>query len=196
MTCGRAVGMVARDQGKTSAMRYEYKVVPAPARGAKAKGVKGAEARFVQGLAHVLNDMGAAGWEYLRAETLPSEERSGLTGSVTVWRTVLVFRRAVAGMGATEGSGAGLGAAGLGAAGLALGAAEAPVEPEPAVEPDWQRPVPTPVPTPAPAEPSVAESAAEQAPAPAEDSDNGVEETRDIDAPSRFLQSRGTPREG
>ena len=73
--------------------RYEYKVVPAPSRGVKAKGVKGAEARFAYGLEQVLQEMGAAGWEYLRAETLPSEERAGLTASVTNWRTVLVFRR-------------------------------------------------------------------------------------------------------
>jgi hypothetical protein len=32
----------------------------------------------------------------LRAELLPSDERSGLTGSTTNWRNVLVFRRVVA----------------------------------------------------------------------------------------------------
>ncbi|MDK3073610.1 DUF4177 domain-containing protein [Sedimentitalea sp. JM2-8] len=72
---------------------FEYKVVPAPAKGAKAKGVKTAEGRFALSIEAVLNDMGAAGWEYLRAELLPSEERSGLTGSTTNWRNVLVFRR-------------------------------------------------------------------------------------------------------
>lgn len=41
-----------------------------------------------------MNDMGAQGWEYQRAETLPSIERSGLTGSTTEWRNLLVFRRA------------------------------------------------------------------------------------------------------
>ncbi|WP_233155075.1 DUF4177 domain-containing protein [Sedimentitalea arenosa] len=73
--------------------RYEYKVVPAPARGQKAKGVKTAEGRFALSVETVLNEMGAAGWEYQRAELLPSEERSGLTGSTTNWRNVLVFRR-------------------------------------------------------------------------------------------------------
>ena len=76
--------------------RYEYKVVPAPAKGVKAKGVKTPEGRFSQGLQEVLNAVAADGWEYCRAELLPSEERSGLTGSVTNWRNVLVFRRAVA----------------------------------------------------------------------------------------------------
>ncbi len=75
---------------------YEYKVVPAPARGEKAKGVKGAEARFAYALQRVMNEMGAEGWEYQRSETLPSEERSGLTSKVTTWRNVLVFRRMLA----------------------------------------------------------------------------------------------------
>lgn len=72
---------------------WEYKVVPAPARGEKAKGVKGAEARFAYALQRIMNEMGAEGWEYQRSETLPSEERSGLTSKVTNWRNVLVFRR-------------------------------------------------------------------------------------------------------
>lgn len=41
-----------------------------------------------------MNDMAASGWEYQRAETLPSTERAGLTGSTTEWRNLLVFRRA------------------------------------------------------------------------------------------------------
>lgn len=73
---------------------WEYKVVPAPTKGVKAPGVKGAEGRFAHALEALMNDMGADGWEYQRAETLPSTERSGLTGSTTEWRNVLVFRRA------------------------------------------------------------------------------------------------------
>ncbi|WP_342783965.1 DUF4177 domain-containing protein [Puniceibacterium confluentis] len=72
---------------------FEYKVIPAPARGEKGKGVKGPEARFAHALELVMNEMAADGWEYQRAETLPSSERSGLTGSVTQWRNLLVFRR-------------------------------------------------------------------------------------------------------
>ncbi len=37
--------------------------------------------------------MSAEGWEYVRADVLPSEERSGLTGRTTVYHNVLVFRR-------------------------------------------------------------------------------------------------------
>jgi len=75
--------------------RYEYKVVPAPSKGRKARGVKTPEGRFALSIEDVLNQMGEEGWEYLRAELLPSEERSGLTSSITQWRNVLVFRRAL-----------------------------------------------------------------------------------------------------
>lgn len=75
--------------------RYEYKVAPAPKKGTKAKGVKTPEGRFAVTIEQLLNEMGAEGWEYQRAELLPSEERVGLTGSTTNWRNILVFRRAV-----------------------------------------------------------------------------------------------------
>ena len=74
--------------------RYEYKVVPAPQKGTKAKGVKTPEGRFANSIEQLLNQMGQDGWEYQRAELLPSEERTGLTGSAVNWRNVLVFRRA------------------------------------------------------------------------------------------------------
>lgn len=75
--------------------RYEYKVVPAPAKGQKSKSVKTPEGRFALSVEEVLNEMAALGWDYQRAELLPSEERTGLTGSTTNWRNVLVFRRAL-----------------------------------------------------------------------------------------------------
>jgi hypothetical protein len=43
-----------------------------------------------------MNDMAREGWEYLRADTLPCEERAGLTGKTTTYQNVLVFRRVVA----------------------------------------------------------------------------------------------------
>ena len=76
-------------------MRYEYKVVPAPTKPQKAPRVKGAEAKFAYGLETVMNTYAADGWEYQRADILPSEERRGLRASQTVYRTVLVFRRAL-----------------------------------------------------------------------------------------------------
>ena len=82
--------------------RYTYKVIPAPAKGRKAPGVKGAEARFAHGLEEAMNEMAAQGWEYLRADILPSEERQGLTSTATVYRSVLVFRREAQGTGAAD----------------------------------------------------------------------------------------------
>ena len=73
--------------------RYEYKVVPAPTKGLKGKGVRGAEARFSHAVQELMNGMAGYGWEYQRSETLPSTERSGLTGTTTEWRNVMVFRR-------------------------------------------------------------------------------------------------------
>lgn len=74
---------------------WEYKVMPAPTRGLKGKGIKGAEGRFANAIELLMNDMSADGWEFQRAETLPSMERVGLTGSATEWRNLLVFRRKV-----------------------------------------------------------------------------------------------------
>ncbi|WP_342070523.1 DUF4177 domain-containing protein [Yoonia algicola] len=75
-------------------MTYEYKVVPAPLRGLKARGVKTAEDRFALALETAMNALARDGWEYLRADTLPSEQREGLMGKATVYQNMLVFRRA------------------------------------------------------------------------------------------------------
>jgi hypothetical protein len=77
-------------------MVYEYRVVPAPSRGEKARGVKTTADRFALALTGVMNTLGREGWEYLRADTLPCEERVGLTGSKTSFQHLLVFRRLVA----------------------------------------------------------------------------------------------------
>lgn len=76
--------------------RFEYKVVPAPRRGEKARGVKGLEDRFALALTTLMNRLGREGWEYLRADTLPVEERHGITGRAsTSNQNMLVFRRAL-----------------------------------------------------------------------------------------------------
>lgn len=77
-------------------MTYEYSVIAAPNRGEKAKDAKTPTDRFALALTAELNRMAEAGWEYLRADVLPSEERSGLTGRATVYHNVLVFRRPLA----------------------------------------------------------------------------------------------------
>lgn len=73
--------------------RYEYKVVPAPTKPGKIKGVKGTDNRFAAELAGLMNRFGADGWEYQRTDTLPCEERQGLTGRVTTFQNMLIFRR-------------------------------------------------------------------------------------------------------
>lgn len=73
--------------------RYEYRVIPAPARAEKARGAKTTEDRYAQTLASLMNAQGREGWEFLRAETLPTEERSGFTRRSTVYVNLLVFRR-------------------------------------------------------------------------------------------------------
>jgi hypothetical protein len=75
--------------------RFEYKVIPAPKRGEKARGVKTTEDRFAHALTTLMNQLGAEGWDYVRADALPCEERVGLTGTKTTFQNVLVFRRAI-----------------------------------------------------------------------------------------------------
>ncbi len=75
--------------------RYEYTVIPAPDRGSRTKGAKTPTERYAVALAEAINAMAGDGWDYLRAETLPSEERSGIASRQTLWHNVLVFRRSL-----------------------------------------------------------------------------------------------------
>ncbi|WP_417723894.1 DUF4177 domain-containing protein [Salipiger sp.] len=172
---------------------YEYKVVPAPAKGEKAKGIKSAEGRFAFAIERVMNDMAAEGWEYQRAETLPSEERSGLTSSQSVWRNLLVFRRPVAPAAETV-------APTVAAPAVAAPAVSAPVVAAPAPAPAVAAPPPPdeddiPDEDPVPTNPATATTVDEEFPAlrPAPRrpvTDNGVELTEDHDAPSPILTLR------
>lgn len=76
--------------------QFEYKVVPAPLRGEKVRGAKTTADRFAHALSVVMNDLGRDGWEYLRADTLPCEERVGFTGRQTTFQHMLVFQRTLA----------------------------------------------------------------------------------------------------
>jgi len=75
--------------------RYEFTVIPAPRRGEKARGVKTSEDRFALALTNLMNRMGAEGWDYVRADVLPCDERAGLTGTKTTYQNMLVFRRTI-----------------------------------------------------------------------------------------------------
>ncbi len=74
-------------------VRFEYKAVPAPLRGTKAKGLKTTEDRFSLSVTNALNEHAADGWEFVRVETLPCESRRGLTGTQVTDQSVMVFRR-------------------------------------------------------------------------------------------------------
>ncbi len=74
--------------------RYEYKVIPAPRDGIRVKGVKGPAAKFAAALEASMNSLATQGWEYVRAETLPADERHGLTRRKTeTTQNILIFRR-------------------------------------------------------------------------------------------------------
>lgn len=76
---------------------YEYKVVAAPNQSRKVRGVKTPAGRFAVVLTEAINEQAAEGWEYLRSDSLPVEEKPGLLKSkVENYYTVLVFRRPVA----------------------------------------------------------------------------------------------------
>ena len=75
---------------------YEYKVLPAPNRAKRVKGVKGNAARFAALLTETMNDLAKDGWQYVRSDSMPVEEKPGLLKSrVENYHTVLVFRRPV-----------------------------------------------------------------------------------------------------
>lgn len=73
---------------------FEYKVMPAPRRGTRVKGAKGPTGRFANAMETTLNELAADGWEYIRAESLPVDERHGITmRKVETYQNVLIFRR-------------------------------------------------------------------------------------------------------
>jgi hypothetical protein len=73
--------------------RFEYKVIPAPTKGEKTRTAKTTADRFGVALTNLMNDLGSEGWDYVRADTLPCEERVGFTGSKSTFQNMLVFRR-------------------------------------------------------------------------------------------------------
>lgn len=73
---------------------YEYKAVPAPNRPKRVKGVKTTAGRFAALLTETMNDQAKEGWEYMRSDSLPVEEKPGfLRSRVETYHTILIFRR-------------------------------------------------------------------------------------------------------
>ena len=107
--------------------RFEFKVIPAPKRGEKARGVKTTEDRFALALTNLMNQMGAEGWDYVRADSLPCEERSGFTSTKTTFQNMLVFRRVIPGSASEVQTGSRLILQDQVPSGPRLGPAEAPM---------------------------------------------------------------------
>jgi hypothetical protein len=73
---------------------YDYKVIPAPRRLKKVKGIKDTPELFAHTLTDAINEMAREGWEYVRAEQLSAEEPHGwFRRSTEVVQTVMIFRR-------------------------------------------------------------------------------------------------------
>ena len=86
---------------------YDYKVIPAPKKVKRVKGVSAAEELFAVTLTDAINEVARQGWEYVRAERLPAESPRGwLRAAVAEEQAVLVFRRAARVAGAAAGLGA------------------------------------------------------------------------------------------
>ena len=73
---------------------FDYKVVPAPQRVKKVRGITGAADLFALTLTDAINEVARQGWEYVRAETMVAEAPGGfLRKAATSEQTMLVFRR-------------------------------------------------------------------------------------------------------
>lgn len=74
--------------------RYEYKVIPSPRKPLRGKGLKTVADRFANTLTQEMNAQAASGWEFVRSETLPMDEKPGMFKKpVETYQSVIVFRR-------------------------------------------------------------------------------------------------------
>lgn len=79
-------------------MAYEYRCVGAPERGKKRRGRMSRSDCVAQAMAELIAAEAADGWEYLRTDLVPVEEKPGWFGRAQeVHRGVMVFRRPLPG---------------------------------------------------------------------------------------------------
>lgn len=79
---------------------YEYKVVPAPKRAKKVRGVRSTDELFALTLTDAINEVARQGWEYVRAEHMPAEGPGGwFSRGASAEQTLLVFRRGLEALG-------------------------------------------------------------------------------------------------
>lgn len=75
-------------------MEYEYRVVPAPKRLRKIKGMHSTPELFAATLTDAINAEARQGWEYVRAESMAAEGPSGwFRRGRVVEETMMIFRR-------------------------------------------------------------------------------------------------------
>ncbi|MEM8698409.1 MAG: hypothetical protein AAGF44_04525 [Pseudomonadota bacterium] len=75
-------------------MSYEYKAVGGPERGRRRRGAKTRSDRVAVALEEIIAREAIDGWQYLRTDLIPVEERRGWLGRVQeIHRSVMVFRR-------------------------------------------------------------------------------------------------------
>lgn len=79
---------------ETAEMEFEYKVVGAPEKGRRRRGARTRSDRVAAAFEDVLREEVVDGWEYLRTDLVPVEEKPGLLRRrEEVHRAVMVFRR-------------------------------------------------------------------------------------------------------
>ena len=77
-------------------MNYEYKCVGAPEEPRRQRGVRGWSDRVALAMQEVLAAEAVDGWEYLRTDILPVEEKDGFFSRARrTQRAVLIFRREI-----------------------------------------------------------------------------------------------------
>ena len=75
-------------------MDFEYKVIGAPEKGRRRRGARTRSDRVAAAFEEVLREEAVDGWEYLRTDLVPVEEKRGLLRPrEEVHRAVMVFRR-------------------------------------------------------------------------------------------------------
>jgi hypothetical protein len=75
-------------------MSFEYKCVGAPERVKRQRGVRSRSERVALAMQEIISAEAVDGWEYLRTDLVPVEEKAGFFGRMhEVQRAVLIFRR-------------------------------------------------------------------------------------------------------
>lgn len=75
-------------------MTFEYKCVGAPERPKRLRGIRSRSERVALAMQEIISAEAVDGWEYLRADLVPVEEKAGFfSRTQEVHRAVLIFRR-------------------------------------------------------------------------------------------------------